>query len=81
MDFTNLLKQQATTGAVKAGAQVHSLNGDPISASMDSLLIKLIDANMDLTLLAEVTNDEIEILIDQVILSREAKDFDVNAEL
>ncbi len=80
MNLSEQLKSIATEGAIAAGAKVspdmeallqdanikHSRNGDPINHLLESLQIKLSFAMQDPTVLAEITDAEIEMLTMEV---------------
>jgi len=64
----NLVKRQHPQAKIKnqEPSKQHSLNGDPISHALESITLKLVAAGQDATVLAEITSDELAILIAEI---------------
>jgi hypothetical protein len=73
MNLSDTLKNIANQGAVAAGANLSKYPDDPQMALVESLAFKLGLLAQDPTILAEITDEEIDALRIEVKLTKEAK--------
>ena len=73
MNLSDTLKNIANKGAVAAGANLSKYPDDPTAHHVDRLAFKLSMLAQDPTILAEITDEEIDALRIEVKLTKEAK--------
>ncbi len=67
-------KRLALQAQIDEKNKKHSLNGDPLSFYLESLILKLTFSQQDRTMLAEITEAELEVLAVEVRHAQEAKE-------